>query len=159
MITALTGRSLRAALLVCAAIWPGLTAAQTFTAMPQGAAAPLGHLPFAPGQEICLRWQHSVTGGAVADCFENHAGQLTLTRSYLHDFAAGLGELAGRGTISPAPEGGYWITGMAEPIPGNELRLRVGASAVNHRLTSADGALALSQLAAGRLVLLRLLPN
>ena len=93
-------------------------------------------LPMPQGQEICLHWAHSVTGGEVADCFENRANSLTLTRSYLHDFAAGLGEVQGRGTLKSDPGGGYWITDIDEGLPGNRLALRTGSSAVNHSLVA-----------------------
>ncbi|MGP9790476.1 DUF1850 domain-containing protein [Roseinatronobacter sp. NSM] len=105
--------------------------------------AVLAQLPMPADTEICLRWAHSVTGGAVADCFENRAGQLTLTRSYLHDFAAGLGEVAGRGTLVAAQGGGYWIVGIDEALFDNSLTLRVGSEHVGHRLTAAGHDLAL----------------
>jgi hypothetical protein len=120
------------------------------------AGPPLGQLPFPQGQEICLHWNHSVTGGPVADCFENDDGSLTLTRSYLHDFAAGLGDMAGRGTLTPAGDGGYWITDIGEKIPGNALSLRVGPENVNHRLLAGDDTLPLSALAPDTAVLLSL---
>ncbi|TVS02719.1 MAG: DUF1850 domain-containing protein [Rhodobacteraceae bacterium] len=113
-------------------------------------------LPLPEEQEICLRWAHSVTGGKVADCFENRAGQLVLTRSYLHDFAAGLGEIEGRGRLTSAPEGGYWIEDMDEPLPDNLLRLRIGATRVGHTLSSGDIDIPLSELAPGAQAILTL---
>ncbi len=95
-------------------------------------------LPMPQGQEICLHWAHSVTGGKVADCFENRDDHLTLTRSYMHDFAAGLGEVEGRGTLTPAQQGGYWIGDIDEALPGNRLKLRTGSSAVGHRLVAGN---------------------
>lgn len=109
----------------------------------------LGTIPMPEGQDICLRWRHSVTGGKVADCFANRAGQLMLTRSYLHDFAAGLGEVEGRGTLTPAPGGGYWITDMDEPLSENSLTLRIGSERVGHILYAGDTVLPLSTLAPG----------
>jgi len=109
----------------------------------------LDRLPAPEGQEICLHWAHSVTGGAVADCFENRAGQLMLTRSYLHDFAAGLGEVQGRGMLVPTQGGGYWITGMDEPVTGNVLPLRIGAREVGHTLRAGETVLPLSAEAPG----------
>ena len=106
-------------------------------------------LPLPQGQELCLSWAHSVTGGEVADCFENRAGHLLLTRSYLHDFAAGLGEVAGRGQLVAAPGGGYWIEGMDEPLPGNSLTLRIGAPRVGHVLRGARHQIDLSAKAPG----------
>ncbi|MCC5992322.1 MAG: DUF1850 domain-containing protein [Rhodobacteraceae bacterium] len=101
-------------------------------------------LPLPEGEEICLRWKHSVTGGPVADCFENRNGTLVLTRSYLHDYAAGLGEVPGRGHVRPATDGnGYWIEGMNDPLPQNTLRLRTGGPAVGHHLHKGETVLAL----------------
>ena len=107
----------------------------------------LGNLALPEGREACLRWAHSVTGGAVADCFENRGGKLMLVRSYLHDFAAGLGEVAGRGHLVPAQGGGYWIEDIDETVPDNALPLRIGAVAVDHRLVAGDETVALSRLA------------
>jgi hypothetical protein len=104
---------------------------------------------------FCLHWAHSVTGGAVADCFTLREGLLVLTRSYLHDFAAGLGHLPGRGTQHAAAGGGYWIEGIDEPVPGNALALRVGAPRVGHRLVAGDVTIDLSARAAGQRVVLR----
>jgi hypothetical protein len=104
-----------------------------------------------PG-EWCLHWAHSVTGGAVADCFAARGGVLVLTRSYLHDFAAGLGHIPGRGTMRSAEGGGYWIEGIDEPMPEGGLVLRIGTPRVGHRLVSADGVLDLSAIAAGQRV-------
>lgn len=120
----------------------------------------LAVLEASPGQEWCLHWNHSVTGGAVGDCFAEHEGQLMLTRSYLHDFAAGLGHLPERGKMRSASEGGYWIEGMDEPVAGNALPLRVGSARVHHRLVAPDGAeLDLSAIAAGTRVTLALSPD
>lgn len=117
-------------------------------------AGEIGALPMPEGREICLRWNHSVTGGKVADCFENRAGALVLTRAYLHDFAAGLGEVPGRGQLKSAAGGGYWITGIDEVLPDNTLTLRIGTARVDHML----GDLPLSQRAPGARAHLTLLP-
>ncbi|WP_243405124.1 DUF1850 domain-containing protein [Pelagivirga sediminicola] len=111
------------------------------------------------GAEWCLSWNHSVTGGAVRDCFANRAGRMMLDRSFLHDFAAGLGEVAGRGHIEAAAGGGYWIRNMDEPVQGNALALRVGQRGVDHRLHIGAHVHALSDLAAGQRVVLRLIPR
>ena len=134
----------------------GSTSGATLTV--EAAEGPLLTFPVADGSEWCLEWNHSVTGGAVTDCFANRGGRMTLTRSYLHDFAAGLGEVPGRGTLRAADEGGYWIEDMSEPVPDNTLVLRVGRAAVNHRLAIGGEEHSLSALAAGRRVILRLEP-
>lgn len=110
------------------------------------------------GDAWCLVWNHSVTGGRVADCFVTRAGQMVLDRSYLHDYAAGLGEVPGRGQVRPAAGGGYWIEGIDEPIPGNRLPLRVGRASTDHRLQVDGTDHDLSARAAGRRVTLHLIP-
>lgn len=90
--------------------------------------------PMAEEAEVCLTWNHSVTGGKVADCFVQSSGQLVLRRSYLHDFAAGLGEVPGRGTLVSAAEGGYWIERIDAPVADNTLTLWIGAASVDHKL-------------------------
>ena len=119
---------------------------------------PLVAMPF-DGGEICLTWAHSVTGGAVADCFAAQDERLILVRSYLHDYAAGLGEVAGRGRVVPAERGGYWIVGIDEMLPVNGLPLRVGPARVGHKLTGTAGVIDLSALAANSLVTLRVRPE
>ena len=115
----------------------GPVAAGVLTA--EGPEGPVARLPMPEGEELCLHWAHSVTGGAVADCFRNRGGQLVLTRSFLHDFAAGLGMHPERGTLVSAPDGGYWIEGIDMALPGNRLVLRTGSDAVGHHLRAPDG--------------------
>lgn len=119
----------------------------------------LAQLPLAKGAQFCLRWNHSVTGGKVADCFEIAAGKLILDRSYLHDYAAGLGSIPGRGVVRAAKGGGYWIEDMHEPVADNLLRLRVGSPAVDHRLDGPGWHIDLSALATGQRVILRPAPQ
>ena len=172
------GRSFGTALFLgCAAVLAppsaGMVAAQTVLIAETRDGQVIGQLPFAPDQEICLTWAHSVTGGLVADCFENRSDRMVLTRSFLHDFAAGLGEVVGRGRLTPAPGGGYWIVGIDEPVPDNALQLRAGAMSVGHVLALSTapgapiirpdpsddgGAIPLSRIAAGQSLRLRLAP-
>ncbi|MWD27544.1 DUF1850 domain-containing protein [Aquicoccus sp. SCR17] len=119
--------------------------------------APLVEHEAEEGTEWCLSWNHSVTGGAVADCFVNAGGHMVLVRSYLHDFAAGLGEVLGRGTLRSAEGGGYWIEHMDERIAGDRLPLRVGRPSTDHRLRIGDDLYKLSQMVAGERVVLHLI--
>lgn len=112
-----------------------------------------------PAAEWCLHWRHSVTGGPVADCFASRGGQMILDRSYLHDFAAGLGHIPGRGVQRAAEGGGYWIDAIGEAIPGNALVLRVGPARVGHLLDIGGDRINLSALAPDQRVRLRLLPG
>jgi len=117
----------------------------------------LAEAPAPPGTGWCLRWRHSVTGGKVADCFRNDDGRMVLERSYLHDFAAGLGTVAGRGgRLVSAPGGGYWIEDISEPIANNALVLRVGARRVDHRIEIGGCEKHLSRIAPGARVVIRL---
>jgi hypothetical protein len=82
---------------------------------------------------------------------------MILVRSFLHDFAAGLGTVEGRGgRLVSAPGGGYWIEGINEPIPGNALALRVGEQRVGHRLEIGSETYGLSAMAARERVIIRL---
>lgn len=159
MITAGYGRPIGAALFICFAVAAASAQAGPKLVVETSQGTALGKLGFDEGQEICLSWAHSVSGGAVQDCFENRRGEMVLARSYLHDFAAGLGDIAGRGTLEPADGGGYWITGIDEAIPPGGLVLRVGAPRVGHVLQAADESLNLSAIAPGARVTLRLAPD
>lgn len=156
MIRRLAG-PLIAALLIPVAIPVATPAGETGQALRVSGAdgATLALLPIPPGGEFCLRWNHSVTGGKVADCFVVTDGLMLLKRSYLHDYAAGLGDIVGRGEVRSARNGGYWIENMNEPVRGNRLPLRVGSAAVDHRLTSGSWQIDLSKIAAGQRVILR----
>ncbi len=160
------GRPAAAALFLTLFLPPSLTALQACPAYAEpvlqvssAEGQSLGTLPMPQGAEICLSWEHSVTGGPVSDCFENRGGTLVLTRSYLHDFAAGLGEVPGRGTLVSAKGGGYWIVGIDEAMPDDGLPLRVGSREVGHVLRRGDASLHLSRIATGQRVTLILLPD
>lgn len=92
------------------------------------------HERVANGTRWCIFWNHSVQHFLVRDCFVADQGQMVLERSHQPDFAAGLGHIPGRGTMLSAPEGGYWIEDINEPVPNNCLRLRIGAPGVDHRI-------------------------
>ncbi|MGR3756125.1 MAG: DUF1850 domain-containing protein [Tranquillimonas sp.] len=146
----------RAALAAGLALWAGSAAAGTL--LVEGADGPLLSLSAPEGAEWCLRWNHSVTGGPVADCFVNSKGRMVLDHSYLHDYAAGLGDVPGRGRVHAAAGGGYEIDDIDEPVPDNALILRVGRPSVDHRLEIGGETFDLSALAANRRVTLRLVP-
>lgn len=72
----------------------------------------------------CLYWNHSVTGDGVIDCYVDDLGKMVLHRAYQPDFAAGLGHYPGRGILTSAEGGGYWIEDIDEPVRGNAYVLR-----------------------------------
>lgn len=113
-------------------------------------------IPMQGDNRWCLLWNHSVAGFTVSDCFEIAGDVMYLVSSHQPDFAAGLGYIEGRGKLTSDGQGGYIITDMYEPVPNNSLVLRVGSTAVNHRVWYQGKETSLSQFAAGQLVALRL---
>jgi hypothetical protein len=81
---------------------------------------------------------------------------MVLDSSHQPDFAAGLGHIEGRGTLRSDGAGGYRIEDIDEPVPGNRLNLRVGSPAVDHRIEFKGMRYSLSERAANRLVVMRL---
>ena len=116
----------------------------------------LHSIPLRNADSWCLLWNHSVAGFLVSDCFVVQNSHMFLYSSHQPDFAAGLGYLEGRGTLRSDGRGGYLITDINEPVPGDALALRVGSPAVNHRLVHEGKEISLSEIAAGRRVTLRL---
>lgn len=153
----MTGRAGRAPLagaLLAAPLWAAAMAAPVLEVVATDGTV-LASLPLGAERGFCLHWNHSVTGGPVADCFRAEAAGLVLESSYQHDFAAGLGHLPGRGVQQAAEGGGYRIEGIDAPVPGGTLALRVGGAAVGHRIEAAGRTLDLTALAAGQRVTLR----
>jgi len=111
------------------------------------------------GSRWCIQWQHSVEHFTVLDCYRNAGGIMQLERSHQPDFAAGLGHIYGRGEQVSDGEGGYWINAINEPVTNNRYVLRVGSTAVNHRVMWPDGehpTVSLSERAAGQRVTIAL---
>jgi len=104
----------------------------------------------------CLYWNHSVTGDGVIDCYVDDHGKMVLHRAYQPDFAAGLGHYPGRGKLTSAENGGYWIEDIDEAVPGNAYVLRVGSLAVNHRIVTENDEINLSKMAEHTRVTIRL---
>lgn len=107
----------------------------------------IARLPVPEGAGWCVLWRHSVAGFEVADCYENRAGSMVLTRAHLPDFAAGLDHIPGRGRQVSDGAGGYWIVDIDEPVPGNAYVIRPGLATVDHRLRVGDETVSLSAAA------------
>lgn len=107
----------------------------------------------------CVLWRHSVQGFEVSDCYINRAGTMVLDRSHLPDFAAGLDHIPGRGVQVSDGAGGYWITDLDEPVPGNAYVLRPGSMKVDHRLQIGEIVVSLSALAEHERVRISLSPG
>ncbi len=152
-----TGRPIVAALVFSAALLAaGAVRAADRLEVVDADGAVLAGMDVPRGGGWCLHWNHSVTGDAVADCYVNDGGRMVLSHAYQPDFAAGLGHFPGRGTLTGAADGGYWIIDIDEPVAGDAYLLRVGQPAVRHRLVSGSAELDLSALAPGHRVTIRL---
>lgn len=147
-----------AALLLAALALPAAPAAGTLIAR-TGAGETVARLDVPDGERWCVLWRHSVAGFEVADCYLNASGTMTLERSHLPDFAAGLDHIPGRGRQVSDGRGGYWIEDIDEPVPGNSYLLRVGGPAVDHRLSRGTEMVSLTERAAGERVSLTLVPD
>jgi hypothetical protein len=108
------------------------------------------------GGEWCLLWHHSVQGFQVEDCFRVEGNTLLLDSTQTPDFAAGLGHIPGRGDLGSDNNHGYRITNFNQPLPGNQLVLRVGSMQVNHRIAVKHQSISLSELAVDQRVIIRL---
>ena len=109
------------------------------------------------GAEWCVLWHHSVKGVEVSDCYQNRDGRMVLSWSHLPDFAAGLDHIPGRGRQVSDGQGGYFILGIDEPVPGNAYVLRPGAGPVDHRIAMGDRQVSLSAVAAHERVTIALI--
>lgn len=103
-------------------------------------------------------WNHSVAGFLVTDYYRYDEGQMLLIATHTPDFAAGLGHIPGRGRLESDDAGGYFISGIDEPVPDNSYVLRVGAPRVNHRICHLDICHSLSAVAARQRVIVRVVP-
>ena len=101
-----------------------------------------------------LAWNHSVTGIRVRDYFTVKENQIMLTHSHMPAFDAGLGHIPGRGRLESDGNGGYWVYDINSPIPQPGLLIRVGSERVNHTLVQGNNAWNLSEVAAGRRVVI-----
>jgi hypothetical protein len=99
-----------------------------------------------------LAWNHSVTGIVVRDFYTFQDDTMTLTQSHAPSFDAGLGHIPGRGRVVSDDNHGYWIKDINEAVADNQYLLRVGSTAVNHRIIHAGNTYSLSDLAAGQRV-------
>jgi hypothetical protein len=89
-------------------------------------------LPLGEGERLELTWRHSVDHILVRDIFTRRRDALHLLASYSPYFAAGLGEIPGRGRVVAAAEHGLAIVDINERI--ERLPLRVGSVEVAHTL-------------------------
>ncbi len=128
----------------CAAL-PGHAAELEITLADTGAV--LAHITLPEPAEWCVLWRHSVQGFEVSDCYAARDGAMVLDWSHQPDFAAGLGNIPGRGRQVSDGQGGYLILDIDEAVPGNAYILRPGSMAVDHRIRAGDTEISISRLA------------
>ena len=103
-----------------------------------------------------VRWVHSVAGIVVRDVFAWRDGRMLLTDSLTPRLdVAGLGHTPGRGELQDDGDGGYWIAGIDEPIPGNGYWLRAGSASAPTVLVHGASEYDLSSAYAGERLLLK----
>lgn len=142
-----------------ASVLPAPVRAETLIATRLSDGAQILRSELARGNEMCVLWRHSVQGFEVADCYKNLEGALVLMHSHWPDAAAGLDHIPGRGRQISDGAGGYVITDLNEPVPGNAYILRPGTMRVDHRLMLGNTVVSLSAAAEHDRVRIALLPD
>jgi len=101
--------------------------------------------PVKNGERIELTWIHSVSSIPVREVFEVRDGRLWLMETHNPWFAAGLGEIAGRGRTVADPDHGVAIVDINEDADG--MILRIGSPDIHHTLIVGGQKCDLSRLA------------
>ena len=96
------------------------------------AGRPVAWLPLAEGERLEVTWAHSVSEIPVREVFRFRGGRLLFTETHNPWFAAGLGEVPGRGRVVAEAGHAVAIVGIDEPAEG--LVFRLGAPGVDHTL-------------------------
>jgi len=102
-------------------------------------------VPVHEGEKVQLTWIHSVSAIPVREVFVIHNDQLVLMETHNQWFAAGLGEIAGRGRTVAEKNHAVAIVDINEP--SNGLVLRIGSPGIHHTLIVGDFKCDLSKLA------------
>lgn len=102
-------------------------------------------LPLREGQKLQLTWMHSVSDIPIREVFtvENH--RLILMETHNQWFAAGLGEIAGRGRTIAEKNHALAIVDINEP--SNGMILRIGSRGIHHTIKVGDISCDLSSFA------------
>ncbi len=93
---------------------------------------PVAWLPLRQGESLSLTWVHSVSGIRVREVFRYQGGRLLFAETHNPWFAAGLGEVPGRGRVVAEAGHAVAIVGIDEPAWGMVFRL--GAPGIDHTL-------------------------
>ncbi len=93
---------------------------------------PVAWLALADGERLEITWVHSVSGIPVREVFVYRRGDLLFMETHNPWFAAGLGEVPGRGRVVAEPGHAVAIVDIGEPAWN--LTLRLGTPRVDHTL-------------------------
>jgi len=93
---------------------------------------PVAWLALREGEELELTWVHSVSGIPVREVFRYQDGTLYLVETHNPWFAAGLGEVPGRGRV--VAEEGHAVAIVDIDEPALDLVFRLGSPEVDHTL-------------------------
>ncbi|WP_457631748.1 DUF1850 domain-containing protein [Oceanithermus sp.] len=89
-------------------------------------------VPVRDGEKVELTWIHSVSAIPVREVFVVRGDELVLMETHNQWFAAGLGEIAGRGrTVS---EDGHAVAIVDINEPADGMVLRIGSPEIHHTL-------------------------
>jgi len=102
-------------------------------------------IPVRDGEKVELAWVHSVSAIPVREVFVVRGGELVLMETHNQWFAAGLGEVAGRGRTVAEANHAVAIVDINEP--SNGLILRIGSPGIHHTLKLGGFSCDLSALA------------
>lgn len=103
------------------------------------------YFPVREGAVVELRWVHSVSAIPVREVFRVAQGALWLEETHNPWFAAGLGEIAGRGHTVAEGDHAVAIVGIHERAQG--MALRIGSPEIHHTLGVLGRSCDLSRLA------------
>jgi len=93
---------------------------------------PVAWLPLADGERLELTWVHSVSGIPVREVFRYQGGTLYFAETHNPWFAAGLGEVPGRGRV--VSEAGHAVAIVDINEPAWSFVFRLGAPEIDHTL-------------------------
>jgi len=96
------------------------------------AGRPVAWLALKEGERLELTWVHSVSGIPVREVFRYQGGTLYFEETHNPWFAAGLGEVPGRGRVVAEAGHAVAVVGIHEPALGFVFRL--GAPEIDHTL-------------------------
>ncbi len=93
---------------------------------------PVLWFPTVEGERFELSWRHSVSGIVVRDVFAVEDGRIYLEETHNPWFAAGLGEVEGRGRVVAEANHAVAIVDIHELA--DDLKLRIGRPEIHHTL-------------------------